>query len=160
MRTRSLYARTTLLLVTLIAAAPAAIADDLAAFKAAIRAKYDLKEAAFRAHDADMVANRFYSEDVISVGIGDAHMVGRQQLLEEYRKHMSDPVRIESVHSHVQGDSGWDFANFHVMPVDPATKPFSFKMVFLWERRDGEWWCIGDMFMEGEIKPVAAVAAP
>jgi ketosteroid isomerase-like protein len=137
-----------------------ASASELDSFKAAIRAKYDIKEAAFRAHDPMPIAMEFYTEDVISVGIGEAYMVGRAQLLEEYKKHMADPVRIESVHTYVNGNSGWDFTNFYVMPVDPAAKPFSLKILFLWEKRNGEWWCVGDMFMEGEIKSAAKTSTP
>ncbi len=127
--------------------------SELDQFKAAIRTKYDIKEAAFRNHDPMPIAMQFYSKDVVSVGIEDTHVVGREQLLEAYKKHMADPVRIESVHTHVNGNNGWDFANFYVTPVDPAVKPFTLKIVFLWEKRDGEWWCVGDMFMDGEIKP-------
>lgn len=130
----------------------AADANELEQFKSAIRAKYDIKEKAFRDHDPMPIALQFYSEDVISVGIDNAYMVGREQLLEGYKSHMADPVRIESVHTHVNGNSGWDFANFHVMPADPSVQPFTLKILFLWEKRNGEWWSVGDMFMAGEIK--------
>jgi hypothetical protein len=46
----------------------------------------------------------------------------------------------------VNGDAGWDWANFYVTPDDPKEKPFSFKILFLWERIDGEWWCKGDFY--------------
>ena len=58
-------------------------------------------------------------------------------------------VRVESVHTHVNGDAGWDWANFHVTPNDPDAEGFSFKILFLWERIDGEWWCKGDMYVLG-----------
>jgi len=42
-------------------------ADDpkLAAFKQAIRAKYDLKERAYAAHDVETIVTRFYAADAI-----------------------------------------------------------------------------------------------
>ena len=40
---------------------------ELAAFKVAIRAKYDMKEAAFKANDVEPIINHFYSDSVISV---------------------------------------------------------------------------------------------
>lgn len=126
--------------------------SELNAFKAAIRVKYDLKEEAFRRNNPIPIANQFYTEDVISVGSGDVFMKGREQLLEEYKKHIQDTVRIESVYTHVNGNSGWDWANFYVTPADPAVAPFTFKILFLWEKRGGEWWCVGDMFMEGKFQ--------
>jgi ketosteroid isomerase-like protein len=125
--------------------------SDLAAFKAAIRAKYDLKEAAFRAHDPLPIVNQFYSEDVVSVGPGEGYTRGRKDLLEVYKKHMTSMVRIVSVLTHVKGDSGLDWANFYITPDDKNEKPFSFKILFLWEKRDGKWWCIGDYFSRGQF---------
>ncbi len=34
----------------------------------------------------------------------------------------------------------------------PKVAPFTFKILFLWERIDGEWWCKGDMFVVGATK--------
>ena len=54
---------------TAAGAKQAASADspELAAFKKAIRAKYDLKEKAFANHDAETIVTQFYAPDVISV---------------------------------------------------------------------------------------------
>jgi hypothetical protein len=128
-------------------------AANIAAFKAAIRAKYDLKEAAFKAHDPNPIVNKFYSADAISVGPGEGWTRGREQLLEVYKQHMTSTVRIESIHTHLDGNSGLDWANFYITPDDKNTKPFSFRILFLWEKRDGEWWCIGDSFSIGKFDP-------
>lgn len=137
-------------------------ADDggLAAFKQAIRAKYDMKEKAFAEHDPDTIADRFYSEDVISVGEGESIVRGREQLRRNYievtQKH-PNRVKVESFATRVQGDLGWDWADFHVTPEDTAVAPFTFKILFLWERRNGEWICTGDIYVVD--KPPAAAAS-
>ena len=152
-----MYKKTVLLtLLGLLIAAPlsslaAASAANLAAFKAAIRAKYDMKEAAFKAGDPLPIVNKFYSADAISVGPGDGYTRGREKLLEVYKKHMDSTVRVESIHTHLNGDSGLDWANFYITPNDKSVKPFIFKILFLWEKRNGEWVCIGDYFFRGEF---------
>lgn len=130
----------------------ASASTELDLFKQAIRAKYDLKEKAFRDNDPLPIVNRFYTEDVIATGQDGAYVRGRAALLEEYKKHIQDTVRIESVHTHVNGNAGWDWANFHVTPADTAVAPYSLTILFLWERRDGEWWSPGEMFVVGELK--------
>jgi ketosteroid isomerase-like protein len=126
--------------------------SDLADFKAAIRAKYDLKEQAFADGDPKPIVEEFYSEDVVSVDSeGNTHR-GRAELLPLYTEvTKSANVRVESIYTKVRGDMGWDWANFHVTPKDPQEQPFVFKILFLWERVDGRWWCAGDMYTLGEF---------
>jgi ketosteroid isomerase-like protein len=57
----------------------------------------------------------------------------------------------------VKGDLGWDWADFHVTPEDKSQAPFTFKILFLWERRNGEWICVGDIYVMD--KPGAAAGA-
>lgn len=144
------------LLIALVALTAPAFAEsqneELEMFKQAIRAKYDIKENAFRNHDPLPIMNQFYTEDVISVG-PDGVIKGRKALLEEYKKHIADTVRIESVHTYVNGNAGWDWANFYVTPADISVKPFVFTILFLWEKRNGEWWSPGDMYNLGEMRP-------
>jgi hypothetical protein len=124
--------------------------SDLAAFKAAIRAKYDLKERAFSEHDAETVVNRFYSEDVISTGNDERVQIGRSQLLPLYRKVVQNStVKVVSFFPFVSGDAGWDWTDFHVTPTDDA--PFTFKILFLWKRIGKEWFCAGDMYFKGSF---------
>ena len=126
---------------------------ELAAFKKAIRAKYDLKERAFAAHDAETIVAKFYTEDVISIGEGEGIFVGRdkirplyQDVVQHYR------VKIDSVHPFVSGSAGWDWADFKVLPLDPKEKPWTFAILFLWTRVGGEWMCKGDFFVFGSIR--------
>lgn len=136
-----------------LATAAAAGSAELQAFKQAIRAKYDMKEKAFHERDGETIVTRFYAEDVVSTGEGSPVHVGREQLRELYQtpEVINSDVKIESVYTHVNGDVGWDWANFHVTPADPDVEPFTFKILFLWERVDGEWWCKGDIYVVGRF---------
>jgi hypothetical protein len=146
------------------AAARAAASPDsaeLAAFRRAIRARYDLKERAFAAHDARTIVEQFYSEDVISVGEGEGIYVGREALRPLYEDVVKDNrVRVESVYTYVNGDAGWDWADFHVLPTGPGQKPFTFAILFLWARVHGEWICKGDFFVNGSLRAGALTPPP
>jgi ketosteroid isomerase-like protein len=140
--------------VLLLALQPLAFAQDsteLAAFKQAIRAKYALKEKAFAAHDAETIVTKFYTPDVISVGEGEGIFVGRDAIRPLYQEVVkSNKVRIDSVHTYVSGNAGWDWADFHVMPE--KGDPFTLAMVFLWTKVNGEWMCKGDFFASGSLR--------
>ncbi len=138
------------------AAAKAAASPDTAelrAFKKAIRARYAIKEKAFAAHDAETIVTQFYTPDVISVGEGEGIFIGRDQIRPLYQEVVKDnQVKIESVYTFVKGNAGWDWADFHVMPTDGKTKPFTFAILFLWTKIDGVWMCKGDFFVRGSFR--------
>ena len=125
--------------------------DELAAFKAAIRAKYDLKEAAFAADDPSYIVNEFYSADVISTDPEGKTYYGRAGIAPLYAAVIADTAKITSRHTRVNGDMGWDWADFHVMPADASVKPFTFKILFLWERVEGDWVSRGEMYVPGSF---------
>lgn len=146
------YVALLLLLVSgfAVAAPPDA---ELAAFKQAIRAKYDLKEQAFAAHDAETIVTKFYSADVVSVGEGEGVFIGRDAIRPLYQEVVkNNHVKVESVRTFVKGDAGWDWANFRVYPTDGKTEPFTFAILFLWTRVNGEWLCKGDSFVKGSFE--------
>lgn len=125
---------------------------ELAAFKKAIRAQYDMKEQAFRDNDPEPILTQFYSEDVISTDPDGKTKVGRDALRPVYEEVIGSLVRIESYSTFVNGDAGWDWVNFHVsFPPGVEEQPFTFKMLFLWERIDGKWWSHGEMYVMGEF---------
>jgi hypothetical protein len=135
--------------------ATSADSAELAAFKQAIRAKYDLKEQAFANHDAETIVTKFYTPDVISVeGTPDGGIyVGREQIRPLYERVVKDSlVNVDSVHTFVNGDSGWDWADFHVSSPDGKMQPFTFAILFLWTRVNGEWMCKGDYFVMGSFR--------
>ena len=140
-----------------VAAKKAASADspELAAFKKAIRAKYDLKEKAFANHDAETILTEFYTPDVITVeGTPDGGIyVGREQIRPLYERVVKDSlVKVDSVHTFVNGDAGWDWADFHVRFPDGQMKPFTFAILFLWTKVNGEWLCKGDYLVMGSFR--------
>lgn len=146
-----------LMILALFGAGTACADAGMDAFKQAIRAKYDMKEQAFAESDADAIVDGFYSADVISTDNEGHTHVGREELRPLYEEVTAGHnVRIESVYTHLNdaGDTGWDWANFYVTPKDPDSgeEPFSFKILFLWEKENGEWWCQGDMYVLGEFR--------
>ncbi|MFL6601218.1 MAG: YybH family protein [Steroidobacteraceae bacterium] len=144
-----------------VAAATVAPGAELAAFKKAIRLKYALKERAFANHDADTIVRQFYTPDVISVGQGEGIYVGTEQIRPLYEEVVkANKVSIDSIYTFVKGDAGWDWADFHVYPTDGKTAPFTFAILFLWTRIDGEWMCKGDFFVTGSLKEGKLTAPP
>lgn len=143
-----------LMLGSISSAVVAGAGAELEAFKQAIRSQYDLKERAFANDDPNTVVEQFYSEDVFSVdNEGHVHN-GREELRKVYSEVVPPySVKIESIKTAVDGNSGWDWANFFVTPDDPAEKPFSFIILFLWEKRAEKWWCVGDIYVVGKYPP-------
>jgi uncharacterized protein (TIGR02246 family) len=126
-------------------------------FKREIRKLYDLKEKAWAAGDAETIVTKFYSADAISVGEGDpVTMVGREQFRAAYQQYVKDvpSVRIESVRSYVNGNAGWDWANFYSSPK-PEKKslypPSPIRILFTWAKENSRWICKGDIFVNGKF---------
>jgi hypothetical protein len=149
-RTIAILSFTSLMLAIL---SNAGAADEgLAEFQRQIRVKYDMKEAAFAANDPEPILSHFYHSDVVSTGPDGQTHVGREELRPVYNEVIAGTVSIESYRSFVSGDAGWDWVNFHVTPpAESGHDPFTFKMLFLWERENGEWWSHGEMYVMGEF---------
>ena len=126
--------------------------NELDAFKQAIRSKYDMKEQAFANNDPEPIMEHFYTEDAISSGPDGTTHFGIEELRHVYEEVIGANVRVESFHTYVYGDAGWDWVNFHVEPADEGEEPFTFKMLFLWEKINGEWWSKGEMYTMGAFQ--------
>lgn len=133
-------------------AAAANDSAELAAFKKAIRAKYDLKEKSYAAGDAETIVSKFYAEDEITVG-RNRIFLGRKQIRPAYQEAVKEAtVKVESVYTYVKGDAGWDWADFHITPKNGNDKPRTLAILFLWARTNGEWMCMGDFSMPGSFR--------
>lgn len=134
-------------------AIPEANASELAAFKAETRKLYDMKEKAFADGKIDPIVNRFYAANALSVGPDGKPYEGRTAFAQSYSKVVQPyNVKVEPFRSYVNGNTGWEWANFRVMPKDPASteKPFTFVILFLWTKVSGEWVSAGDSYVVGE----------
>ena len=153
--TDSFYYKSLILLIfTLIFPLSASAGDtQMKEFQTQIRAKYDMKEAAFAANDPEPILTRFYHPDVVSTGPDGITHLGREGLRPVYNEIIGSDVRIESYRTFVAGDAGWDWVNFHVTPPAEANQaPFTFKLLFLWARENGEWWSHGEMYVIGKFE--------
>ena len=127
------------------------------AFKKAIRQLYDIKESAWTKGDVEAIVTRFYAPDAVSVGEGDpTTMKGTKQFREAYKQLLQDitSVRVESVRSVVNGNAGWDWANFYanVKPEKAGEYPQSpVRILFLFSKEKGRWICKGDIFVTGKF---------
>ena len=144
-----------LLAATLLLSAPTLAearpqTTELAAFKAAIRKLYDLKERDFAQGRDDHILGRFYAPDAVSIGEGEGISNGTEDFRKVYDEVTKQSnVKVRSVHTWVSGRAGWDWANFYVTPKDPKEKPFSFAILFLWAKEHGRWICKGDAYVKG-----------
>ncbi len=131
---------------------------SLSAFKRSIRRLYAMKERAWAAGDVKTIVDRFYAPDAVSVGEGEPNVVvGRAQFMTAYRGYLRDitSVRIESVRAFVNGNAGWDWANFYFTPKPKVAKeypPSPIRILFLWSKTHGHWVCEGEMFVNGKFK--------
>jgi len=129
---------------------------ELAAFKKAIRAQYDLKEKAWAAQDYKTLVTGFYSPQAFTAAEGEPkfYAQGREQFLELYKTYVADTtqIRIESVHTYVNGNMGWDWTNFHANVKPEKVKdypPSPVRILFIWEKIAGKWVCSGDVVLLG-----------
>ena len=135
---------------------------SLQAFRKAIRAKYDLKERAWAAQDADGLVKGFYSPHAFTAAEGEPKFfaMGRAQFLDLYKTFVADTtkVRIESVHTYVNGNMGWDWTNFYADVKPEKVKdypPSPVRILFVWEKINGQWFCSGDVVLLGTFETTA-----
>lgn len=131
---------------------PRAGAADVAEFRRQVDALYRLKEAAFARDDADTVVDRFYTRDAIAFGPDGKPVIGRDAFRDEYRKVVKIAnVKVEPFAAHVGTDAAWEWVNFRAFPKDKAQKPFTFILLFVFAKKDGQWVSGGDAYTVGEF---------
>jgi hypothetical protein len=125
---------------------PRGDAAELAEFKRQIRSLYDMKEAAVGAGNPDPIVNRFYVDNAMTFGPDAKVMQGRKQFRAHYQSFFEGftSAKIRSVHCYVNGNSGWDWADFIATARDGNVVHAA--MLFLWVRIDGQWACAGDTY--------------
>lgn len=134
---------------------------ELAAFKKAIREQYDIKEKAFAEHDAETIVTKFYASDAMTVGGDEGIVVGRDAQRKMYQAFVQGyRVKVDSVTTFVNGASGWDWTDFHLIPNDPAESPQTFVVLFLWTKVDGRWVSKGDFFTPGSLRAGKLTTGP
>lgn len=137
---------------------PAAHDDELARFQRAIRDQYDFMENTWQQGRTDELVDRFYAPATFAAheGMPEVFIDGIEQMREVTKVYQADlqSVRFESVRSHVRGDMGWDWFNFHIVPrPDKASAfpPSPVRILFLWERIEGQWKCAGEVQLMGRF---------
>ncbi|MCR8924262.1 hypothetical protein NO559_15900 [Dasania sp. GY-MA-18] len=124
----------------------------LQAFKQAIRKKYDLKERAFKENDVMGLVDGFYAKNALLVE--EKKVVnGYEQVVKMYEELVpgAKSVGIQSNYTYLskEGSVGYDYTTFHVSLVDG--NEFDLKLLFIWEKINGEWFCISDMYIPGKF---------
>jgi ketosteroid isomerase-like protein len=134
---------------------------ELRAFKKAIRTQYDSKEKAWAAQDYKGLVTGFYSPKAFTAAEGEPkfYAQGRERFLELYKAYVADTtkIRVESVHTYVNGNMGWDWTNFHAEVKPEKVKdypPSPVRILFVWEKIDGKWMCAGDVVLLGTFDTV------
>jgi ketosteroid isomerase-like protein len=131
---------------------PRGSAENIADFRRQADALYRLKEEAFVKEDADTIVDRFYARDAITFGPEGKPTIGRDAFRKEYQAVVKvGTVKVEPVTTHVGTDAAWEWVNFRVFPKDKAQKPFTFIMLFLFAKQDGQWVSGGDAYTVGEF---------
>ncbi|WP_339671060.1 hypothetical protein [Dasania marina] len=121
-------------------------------FKEQIRVKYDLKERAFRDNDVMGLVNGFYAKHALLVE-ENAVVNGHDEVVKMYEELVpgAKSVKIDSKYTYLaeKGNVGYDYTTFHVNLMDGTE--FDLKLLFVWEKFNGEWFCITDMYIPGKF---------
>ena len=113
------------------------------AFAAALRARYDENRQALEAGDIERVLD-FFTDDAMWIGNGLPTRRGREELRLLFQEVAGTArVSLRSLAAHVDGSSGWNFADFHVVPNDRMIAPWTFRTSFNWVEDARGWRCNG-----------------
>lgn len=120
-----------------------ALSEEQRAFAAALRARYGEHVAAVEDGDVERLMT-FFTDDVVWMGAGWPSREGKPELRKLFEEVAGTAkVHCQSLYAHVNGDSGWNFVDYAVMPNDTTVAPWTFRTSFQWTRSDGTWRCNG-----------------
>lgn len=128
--------------------------EELAEFRAATRALYDLQERAIADGDADIIANSFFAADAVAFGGDGVVFRDRPSWVAIFKSFVEgfSAMRIVSHYPFVRGDAGWDYATMINTAKDGGV--IHLAIVFLWTRVDGRWICAGNAYAHHVDGPV------
>lgn len=113
---------------------------DLDKFRVVLREKYDLHCKCFQDRNPEPLFDNFFTKDALWAAQGYPELNGSAEMRPFFEVVTENYlVAIEPVKTFVCGDAGWDFVNYPVMPRDNDEKPWTFRVLFCWIRRDGQW---------------------
>ncbi|MFL1453975.1 hypothetical protein ACJO5Y_05985 [Marinobacter sp. GN3S48] len=131
--------------------------EELAAFRAAITAKYDEHCSLFNQEKADSVVSRFFTPDAIWSGQGLPERNGRTELLAMFREVVkTGRIDYHSLRSFVRGGCGWDYCDWYVTPLDSEQPGWCFRTLFCWVLLDEGWFCNAVNCYQAETPSVLA----
>ena len=137
--------------------------SDLAAFRQAIGLKYAQRCQGVKDRNAQKDVASYYHPDVVAIVARPGQpevMLGHAGLEALYgglAAARSFNLTITSVKSYVNGDSGWDIANFTINPEgEPgmdyiAGERAEFGLLTNWARIDGDWRATSEVSFAGSV---------
>lgn len=126
---------------------------------------YQEKRRAYLERDAAILADRFYSPDVMLVAAeSNTVLVGREQILAVFSKILPNrrAVEITPLLTRVSNDRNQavDIVNVVVHQADETQPPANFREIFVWERLSGQWRVVAEVAMPGAFEPATGIDLP
>jgi len=102
--------------------------------------KLELHIKAFKDRDYRAIADRFFASDVHWAFEGYPPLHGREAISDFYSQVVTNSaVAIKPVASASTLTTGWTLIDYFVEPHDAAVDPWTYRTIFTWSLRDGEW---------------------
>jgi hypothetical protein len=122
-------------------------------FRNAIAAKYAVLTEGFAKNDSGIVANDFFTPDAWSVGEGEETAIKADKIAQLYADFVGAyTFEAKSVSAYRVGNAGWDYAEVTLVSTDGQNEVHPYKVLYVWEKVNGEWCCKGQMYVEGSFK--------
>lgn len=128
-------------------------AADLAAIKAAIRARSDNFERFFAAGDAAGLVNDYYVDDPIMSASDLALLRGRDAIRGLFTDIMKgfSACRLKQVEVRADRDMAYEVSSAYLVPKDPSQAEIECRYVIVWRRGADGWRVETDFFAYGAL---------